>query len=74
MLSAAYRRVSFCLVRRISNDGAMLPRYLSVGQSKSHGSGELCRTETLDWRKARQSRRVDTISGAREPGLKRANQ
>ena len=51
MYAAPYRRVSFCLVGRISNDGAMLPRYWALGQSKSHGSGLLFQTETLDWRK-----------------------
>jgi LacI family transcriptional regulator len=50
-------------VRRISNDGAMLPPYSRGGQSKSHGSGRIFKRETLDWRKRGVSRRVDTIPG-----------
>jgi hypothetical protein len=66
MLSAPYHRVSFCLMRRISNGGAMLPSYFAGVQSKSHGSGLIFKRETLDWRKRGVSRRVDTIPGRRD--------
>ena len=66
MYAAPYRRVSFCLVRQISNDDAMLPRYWALGQSKSHGSGLLFQAETLDWSKQAIPRRVDTIPGAQD--------
>jgi hypothetical protein len=76
MLSAPYRRVSFCLVQQDTtiSDCRMLPRYSVFVQSKSHGSGQLFQTETLDWRAEGNLRRVDTISGGNETRVWRATQ